>query len=112
MAMRAGGRPDERQDDLDAYYEMGDLGFLSDESDEEATPPVGTHFFDLHQMGDGHDGILLDGRAALYGNGDLHPTTNRSSTFAASLSGLTYEWDLDDVTGERWAGRQDPWDGP
>lgn len=94
--------------DVDPFYEMGDLGFLTDESDAESYPPTGTHFYDV----DGPDGILLGGRAALYGSGDLHPTTSRASTFSAGLSGLAYEWDLDDVSGERWAARQDPWDGP
>ncbi|HLO03136.1 MAG TPA: hypothetical protein VK191_08515 [Symbiobacteriaceae bacterium] len=112
MPKNAGGRPDgdpyALNPILDSYYEMGDLGFLTDESDSEGAPPVGSHFYDLP----GPEGVLLDGLAALYGGSGLHPTTSRAATLTSELSGLAYEWDLDDVGGERWSARQDPWDGP
>lgn len=108
MVPNPDGRPASDPFVHDPFYEMGDLGYLVDSDDEESTPLAGTHFYSL----EGSDGILLDGRAALYGHGDLGVTTSRAATFSSELQGYAYEWDLDDVRGERWAARQDPWDGP
>lgn len=109
MPADADGRPEGQPYIHDPFYEMGDLGYLVDAVDEESAPTPGTHFYAL----EGPEGILLDGRAALYGQGDIGVSAIRSTAlFGADLTGLPYEWDLDDLSGERWPPRHDPWDGP
>lgn len=62
--LKATCSPQSPQNLQDAYYEFGDLGFLTDDSDGEAVRPTGTQFIGPDSA-DG--GILLGGQAALYG---------------------------------------------
>jgi hypothetical protein len=95
----------------------------------------GTLFYGSDLVGDGLDGLLMGGQAAFYGPNpdaavipdpqtaeslygdvglahDLNPTLSHEETLDAFLDGDAYLVELADVDGQRWAARQDPWDGP
>lgn len=100
---------------------------------QDGEPSHGTLFY-TDDTGDGLDGFIVGGQAALYGSEatssldpneiaellygdvalahDLNPTTDHEETLNTFLSGDAYLAELADVDGQRWAARLDPWDGP
>jgi hypothetical protein len=84
-----------------------------EEPDEAAEADVTEAvFYGPDLVGDSPSGIRLGDEVAFFGGPDLGPTPERAETFDAELSSADYEWELHHVDGERWAARQDPWDGP